>query len=914
MTCVSSVPEASSRKVYLLDGNSLAYRAFFALPDTFVDSKGAPTNALFGLANMFLKIVGDEEHGSPAVVAVWDAGLSGREEVYEPYKAQRDAKPDALREQWPHFYPMAQAFGFENVRVEGWEADDVIASLAEKAKGEGREVTVVTGDRDSFQLVDDGKVTIMATGRGVTDTKLYDEAAVIERYGVPPVLVPDFIGLKGDTSDNIPGVPGIGEKTAAQLLQEFGSLENVLGSVDKISGAKRKQNLIEYADLARISKQLATMNREIDVPGFSFDELFTRQVDPAALRDCLREHDLREPLRRAERLFRQDAFAEIESGLDAAVAEAEAARGGGRGARSAPDLLALKNVEPAALTELPGTEITLLLRPAAAGIDGPADSLLADAANQAAGEQTRFAAIGADDAGTALVGHADTVARVIEAIGARPVVTHHLKEQLNDSDAPVPTPAHDTRIAAYLIDSARRQYAIREMAVEMGVKLAAADEEAVEPELRELAIDAGAVAGIAAVQRPSIAELGLSEIYENVELPLVAVLVEIERNGLKLDTDALTRAAAGFEDEIAMLEADIYDLAGERFTIGSPKQLAPILFERLGLSKGRKGKTGYSTDARVLASLRGDHPIVEKIERWRELTKLKSTYVDALPKMVSSRDGRIHTTLDQTRAATGRLSSTNPNLQNIPVRTPLGATIRECFVAEAGNVLTSADYSQVELRVLAQVAGDETLREIFRRGEDVHTETAAAIFGIDPADVDHATRDRAKAVNFGIIYGLSAFGLSDRLKIPQKDASEFIKRYLDRFEGVKEFMDETVAQAKRDGYVTTLLGRRRAIPELASSQVQTRRLGERLAINTVVQGTAADIIKIAMIKCSGALRESGLQTKLVMQIHDELLFEGPVVEADAVAELAEREMAEAYPLDPPLGVSVGSGSNWLAAK
>ncbi|MBI4897222.1 MAG: DNA polymerase I [Actinobacteria bacterium] len=911
MTGVSSVPEAFSRKIYLLDGNSLAYRAFFALPDTFVDAKGAPTNALFGLANMFLKIVGDEEHGNPAVVAVWDAGLSGREEVYEPYKAQRDAKPDALREQWPHFYPMAQAFGFENVRVDGWEADDVIASLAEKAKGEGHEVIVVTGDRDSFQLVDDGKVTIMATGRGVTDTKLYDEAAVIERYGVPPALVPDFIGLKGDTSDNIPGVPGIGEKTAAQLLQEFGSLEDVLSSVDKISGAKRKQNLTEHAELARISKQLATMNRRIDVPGFSFDDLFTRQVDPAALRDCLREHDLREPLRRAERLFQREAFAEIESGLDAAVEEAEAARAGGRDARPAPDRLALKHVQPSALADLPDAEITLLLRPAAAGIDGPADSLLADAANQAAGEQTRFAAIAAADV---LVGLAGTVAEVIGAIGARPVVTHHLKEQLNDSDAAVPALAHDTRIAAYLIDSARRQYAIREMAVELGVKLAAAEDEAVEPQLRELAVDAQAVAGIAAAQRPSIAELGLTDVYESVELPLVAVLVEIERNGLKLDTDALTRAAAGFEGEIATLESDIYDLAGERFTIGSPKQLAPILFDKLELSRGRKGKTGYSTDARVLASLRGEHPIVEKIERWRELTKLKSTYVDALPKMVSPRDGRIHTTLDQTRAATGRLSSTNPNLQNIPVRTPLGATIRECFVAEPGNVLTSADYSQVELRVLAQVAGDETLREIFRRGEDVHTETAAAIFGIDPAEVDHATRDRAKAVNFGIIYGLSAFGLSDRLRIPQKEASEFIKRYLDRFAGVRKFMDEVVDQAKRDGYVTTLLGRRRAIPELNSSQMQTRRLGERLAVNTVVQGTAADIIKIAMIKCSDALRESDLETRLVMQIHDELLFEGPVGEAAAIAELAEREMANAYPLDPPLGVSVGSGPNWLAAK
>lgn len=904
------VPTSSpsvTRKLYLLDGNSLAYRAFFALPDTFVDSKGMPTNALFGLSNMFLKILG-EEHENPAVVAVWDAGLSGRGEIFEPYKAQREAKPDALREQWPHFYPLAQAFGFENVRVDGWEADDVIASLAEQAKAEGHQVVVVTGDRDSFQLVDDGKVQIMATTRGVTDTKLYDEAAVIERYGVPPDLVPDFIGLKGDTSDNIPGVPGIGEKTAAQLLQEFGSLENVLASVDKISGAKRKENLTEHAELARISKQLATMHRDIEVPDFSFEKVFERRIDPASLRDVLREHDLREPLRRVERLFQKEAFAGIEEELKQFNSE----NGADGASRPAGRELKVTNATVTDLADLKAGELTLLMRPAAAGIDGPADSLLADAANQAAGDETRFAAIAGD--GEVLAGVSPTVDAIVEAIGDARVITHHLKEQLDGSECPVPRLAHDTRIAAYLIDSARRQYAIREMAIEAGISIANAEDQAVDVALRDLAIDARAVADIAAAQAPEVERLGLNEVYEQVELPLVAVLVEIERNGLKLDTGALAKAAEGFVEEIAALEAAIYDLAGETFTIGSPKQLAPILFEKLGLSKGRKGKTGYSTDARVLASLREEHPIVEKIERWRELTKLKSTYVDALPKMVSPKDGRIHTTLDQTRAATGRLSSINPNMQNIPVRTPLGGTIRECFVAEPGCLLTSADYSQVELRVLAQVAGDETLREIFRRGEDVHTETAAAIFGIDPAEVDHATRDRAKAVNFGIIYGLSAFGLSDRLKIPRDEASEFIKRYLDRFAGVKKFMDETVEQAKRDGYVTTLLGRRRAIPELNSSQMQTRRLGERLAVNTVVQGTAADIIKIAMIRCSAALREAKVQTKLVMQIHDELLFEGPEAEAPRIAELAEREMAQAFPLDPPLGVSVGSGANWLVAK
>ncbi|MGH2906914.1 MAG: DNA polymerase I [Solirubrobacterales bacterium] len=895
----------SDRKLYLLDGNSLAYRAFFALPDTFVSSTGMPTNALFGLANMWIKLIEDQEHGDPAVVAVWDAGLSGRGEIYEPYKAQRDAKPDALREQWPHFYPLARAFGFENVRVDGWEADDVIASIAERAKGEGYEVIVVTGDRDSFQLVDDGKVTIMATGRGVTDTKLYDEAAVEERYGVPPSLVPDFIGLKGDTSDNIPGVPGIGEKTAAQLLQEFGSLEAVLSNVDKISGAKRKENLTENADLARISRDLATMNREVETPDFDLARAFELRPDPAALREVMREHDLREPLRRVERMFQEEAFAEIEEDLKEQFGDNGAAPAGG-------PKLKVKAATVAEVAKLPKGEITVLLRPVGGQLDGPADSLLADAANQEA-DETRFAVLPAK--GPALVGVAESMDAIVDAIGERPVVTNHLKEQLTGAECAVPALAHDTRIAGFLIDSARRQWEIREFATSLGVKIAVADAgENVDGALSELAIDAQAVADIAELQRPEIKKLDLTELYETIELPLVAVLVEIERNGMKLDVDALAKASSTFEGDIEQLEKEIYEIAGEKFTIGSPKQLGPILFDKLGLTRGRKGKTGYSTDARVLAALREESPIIEKIERWREITKLKSTYVDALPKAISPRDGRIHTTLDQTRAATGRLSSINPNLQNIPVRTQLGGTIRKCFVAEKGCVLTSADYSQVELRVLAQVANDETLREIFKRGEDVHTETAAAIFGIEPAKVDHATRDRAKAVNFGIIYGLGAFGLSDRLKIPRQEAADFIARYLERFDGVKRFMDDTKEQAKKDGYVTTLLGRRRAIPELASSQAQTRALGERLAVNSVVQGTAADIIKIAMIKASAALREAGVETKLVMQIHDELLFEGPQAEADRIAELAVVAMADAYPLDPPLGVSVGSGPNWLAAK
>ena len=403
------------------------------------------------------------------------------------------------------------------------------------------------------------------------------------------------------------------------------------------------------------------------------------------------------------------------------------------------------------------------------------------------------------------------------------------------------------------------------------------------------------------------------KLFREVELPLVEVLIAMERAGVKLDTARLADIASKVQERIAALEREIWDLAGEEFTIGSPQQLAEVLFVKLGLSKKRRGKTGFSTDARVLQAIRGEHPIVEKVETWRELTKLKSTYMDALPELVDER-GRLHTTFNQTATTTGRLSSTDPNLQNIPIRTELGREIRSCFVAEEGSRLISADYSQVELRVLAHVCGEQVLKDIFARGEDVHAATAGEMFGLPPERVDPGTRSKAKMINFGIVYGLSAFGLADRLDIPQDEAAEFIERYLDRFPKVKEYIESTIKRATEEGYVTTLLGRRRRIPELRSRKWQTRSLGERLAVNTPIQGSAADIIKVAMVRCHEALRDAGLDTRLVLQIHDELLFEGPEGEAEAASEIVAREMVDAYDLDPPLAVDIGSGTNWLAAK
>ena len=866
------------RELFLIDGNSLAYRAFYALPETISTSRGMPTNAIFGFASMLVKIL--TEHGPRATLVVWDAGMSGREVEYGDYKAQRKARPDLLQEQWPHLQPLVEAFGYTNVKIPGYEADDVIATLARQAREKGIEVMIVTGDRDALQLVEPG-VRIMATSRGITETRVYDREAVLDRYGIPPELIPDFIGLKGDTSDNIPGVPGIGEKTAAQLLQQFGDLDTVLASVDQISGAKRKENLTQHADDARVSKQIATAQRELDVE-VDLEGCLAREPDRSRLREVFREFELRDPLRRLEEAL----------GDDDAAAPRE---------RPTVELSVRAAEVPAgALGQLADSLATLVAERAAP--DGDGETVPSPLA------PLQFGAYAGGD--EALVGEAETLTALALSWGERPLVTHDWKSAATREE-PLDGPPlqHDTMVAAYLIDPARRSYPLQELAEQEGIGASVEGGDG----LAGLAERAVVTRVLAERQLERLEEDGLGRLFREVELPLVEVLTAMEQVGVKLDTGRLADIARAFEERIATLEREVWELAGEEFTIGSPQQLAEVLFERLGLSKKRRGKTGFSTDARVLAAIRGEHPIVERVERWRELSKLKSTYLDALPDMVDA-GNRLHTTFNQTATTTGRLSSTDPNLQNIPIRSETGREIRACFVAEEGHRLISADYSQVELRVLAHIAGEQVLREIFRRGEDVHTATSAEIFKVPLAAVTPDVRAKAKMVNYGIVYGLSAFGLADRLQIPQEEAAEFIDRYLGRFPRVKEFIDRTIADATRDGYVTTLFGRLRRIPELRARQFQTRQLGERLAVNTVIQGSAADIIKVAMVRCHRALADAGLATRLVLQIHDELLFEAPVEEVDAAAEIVAREMAEAYELDPPLGVDLASGVNWLEAK
>ena len=667
-------PRGDRRELFLIDGNSLAYRAFFALPESIATSKGMPTNAIFGFASMLVKIL--TEYGPKATLVVWDAGMSGREVEFDEYKAQRRARPDLLAEQWPHLQPLVEAFGYRNVKVPGYEADDVIATLVRQAREKDVDVMVVTGDRDALQLVEPG-VRVMATSRGITETKIYDREAVIDRYGVVPALIPDLIGFKGDTSDNIPGVPGIGDKTAAQLLQEFGDLESVLANVDRISGAKRKENLVVHADTARVSKRLATAIRDVPVE-IDLDDCLASEPDRSRLREAFREFELRDPLRRLEEALGDDDAAAPRSRPEVLLEVTASAVPAAEVARLEGPLATLAAERPVP-AEADGAEAS------SSGNDGaeaaPAGDEGAEAAPRAG--PLRFAAYAGGD--TVLVGEAETLAALALAWGDRGLVAHDWKSiAAAESPCEAPPLEHDTMVAAYLLDPARRRYGLADLAEQEGIGARVKGANG----LGESAVVARA---LAERQRGDLEDQGLLRLFHEVELPLVEVLIDIERAGVKLDTTRLAEIAERFAKRIADLEREIWEMAGEEFTIGSPQQLGEVLFGRLGLSRKRRGKTGFSTDARVLAAIREEHPIVGKVEAWRELSKLKSTYLDALPDLIDTETGRLHTTFNQTATTTGRLSSTNPNLQDVPIRTEVGREIQACFVAEEGRSMISAD-------------------------------------------------------------------------------------------------------------------------------------------------------------------------------------------------------------------------------
>jgi DNA polymerase-1 len=841
---------ARDAELFLVDGNNLAYRAFFALPEELATTEGFSTNALLGFTNMLFKLLSD--YRPKGVAVAWDTHAVHRAAISEDYKSDRRPMPDLLREQFPYFRPIVEAFGYRNLEFEGWEADDVIATLATRADEAGIRTVVVSTDRDAFQLVTDN-VRLMMTPRGVADVNVYTPARVEARYGIKPEQIPDFIGLKGDSSDNIPGVPGIGDKTAGQLIAQYGSLESVLEHVDELSPARRK-NITEHADQARQSKLLATMRRDLDL-GCEPAELVLQPPDRSQLKEMFRRFEFRALLSRVDQ-------------LDEAV--------------------------PAQPMRVEGTEVEWR-EGELPEVRGRASLAIRD---------DRFAL--AQEGSGVVVGpwREELVARLRDG----DVVAHDFKALPRLTFEP----ADDTMLLAYLIEPGRASYELDDLAQEYGVEpipTPAADDETA-----ALVRHAEIPRRLVPMLLDRVRERDQEHLYRRIELPLTAVLAAMEDAGVKIDTYRMGEITARLADRVEELEAKAYELAGEEFMLGSTQQVARVLFEQLQLTPGRKGKTGYSTDTRVLRSIRHEHEIVPVIEEWREYSKLLNTYLGPLPSLISDEDGRLHTHFNQTVASTGRLSTSNPNLQAIPIRTELGKEIRSAFVAEPGHRLLSADYSQIELRILAHVSGEPKLREAFARGDDIHTATAVEVLGKQPSELTSGDRSVAKMINFGIVYGISAFGLSENLEIPREQAQEYIDAYLARFPLVQDFIDRTIEQAKRDGYVTSLLGRRRPVQEIRASNRQTRSLGERLAVNFVMQGSNADIIKVAMIDIHRRLREEGRGARLVLQVHDELLLEVPDAEVARVKEIVREEMCGAYPLDPPLAVDIGLGDDWHEAK
>jgi len=863
-----------SGAVFLIDGNSLAYRAFYALPESIVTSDGFPTNALYGFTAMLVKIIAD--YKPAAIIVAWDAGKRVfRHEAFADYKAHRKPTPDNLSLQLQRFDELVGAFGYPSIRKEGYEADDILATLAREARENKQKAVIVTADRDALQLVDD-TTFVMSNTKGITDVRVYDRQAVIDRYGIPPELVPDFIGLKGDTSDNIPGVPGIGDKTATALLQQFSSLEDLLSRTAELKG-KRRELLEEHAELARMSKELATMNDEVPLE-FAETDATPRPPDPGNLRAVLSRFEFNTLLHRLEDMdLLQGPASEVQN---LRVAQTEPGK----------VAAALKGKNRAALAwERHGKNFAVAVHH------------------------------GGDQVLVAITEPAELI-RTINAIST--LCSHDFKALITQLLPPAhgdeiqlatPICAHDTAVAAYLLKPTARTYNLEQLAASAGVRIQIIDRDSAD---RALATAAAQVFQLAALQQAQLQKQGQLQLFTDIEMPLVTVLADMERAGIRVDLARLGELAGKVSDQVDQLADEIRELADAdaELNIDSPQQLAAILFDKLQLTPGKKTKTGYSTDATVLKSLRSAHPIIEKIETYRELTKLYNTYLKALPEIADPDTWRIHSTFNQTVTATGRISSSNPNLQNIPIRTPLGEKIRDCFVAAEGHRLVAADYSQVELRIMAHLSEEPKLRQAFAAGDDVHRDTAAEVFGVPAAEVTSLHRNRAKAVNFGIMYGISGFGLAEQLDISREEAAAYIKAYLERYPHVAEFRERIIQAAVKDGFVTTVMGRRRPIPELRAGDPNTRRLGERLAVNTVIQGSAADIMKVAMVTSHRALAERGLKTRLVLQVHDELVFEAPESETEAIAELARDEMASAWKLDPPLVVDVGIGETWLEAK
>jgi DNA polymerase-1 len=904
----------------LVDGHSLVYRAFFAMP-ALTNSRGEVTNAAYGFTSMLLKALGD--HRPTHAVAAFDPpGRTFRHEQDATYKAGRKETPEDLVPQFDWCREVVEALGIPIIEVPTFEADDVIGTLSVQGERAGLDVIIVTGDLDALQLVTD-HVRVFANRRGISDTIVYDVARVFERYGFAPPMVVDFKALRGDASDNIPGVPGIGDKTAMSLIQEYGGLESILEAVPTMKEGKVRRLLTEHADRARLSKQLATIQLDMDI---------ALDVEGSRLgpHDDLAIHAVFDRLEFRSLLGRVPTYGTEAAAPAVPPAPQRSADGqGSLNLDGAPVAVEVEVIDDAGRAEEMSQRLRergdIVLRSVVDGSARRGDVVGVALASAAAPDPAYYIPIGHEDA------NADEgVLAVLRDLLEDPTIGKHgydLKQELlawSARGVAIAGLGFDTMLAAYLCITTRTRVpsltvlahdlcALSEQPEETLLGSGRARRPVAAVPVEEAASYYGTwvslVPPVRGALEAQLAEGSLRSLYDQVEMPLVPILAAMERTGIRVDCDELAQLSAEMYTRISELEGIVAETAGYTFNPGSTQQLATFLYDNLGLAAGRRTKTGRSTDADSLESLRGEHPVVDVILEWRQLSKLKSTYVDALP-LLCAADGRIHTSFNQAVATTGRLSSADPNLQNVPVRTAWGQRIRHAFIADPGQVLVSADYSQIELRVLAHVSREEELIAAFARGEDIHRRTAAEVYDVPPDEVTPDQRRIAKVVNFGVVYGLSDFGLARDTGMDVEAAHIFIEKYFDSFPAVTRYLERTRMHAREWNWVETFMGRRRHLPDIRAANRQLRGAAERMAVNMPIQGAAADIMKLAMIRTDRALRDAGVRSRMLLQVHDELVLETPADEVDQVAALVREAMGGAADLVVPLVVDVKVGQNW----
>lgn len=896
-------------KLVLIDGNSIMNRAFYGVPE-LTNKDGLHTNAIYGFLNIMFKIM-EEEEPSHMLVAFDEKAPTFRHTMYEKYKGTRKPMPEELREQMP---VMKELLGAMNIRIfsqAGLEADDILGTMAKKGEREGYAVSVVSGDRDLLQLATDTiRIRIPKTRSGKTEVEDYHAAQVIEKYHVTPPQIIDLKGLMGDASDNIPGVPGVGEKTAVKLLTLFGTVENVIDHVEEITPNRAKEAVRNNVALARLSKELATIKTDCHL-GIAMEECVVEDMFNEKAHQLIQSLEIKSILKRFDQNTGMDQ--KIEKNFITMTSRTEWLAFVKKIKKDEPVAVKAIYRENEQMSVNGEGQMTLFMNEAEGRLLG-----MAVAFNK---ETVCFCKVGED------LTEYDITSEIDRMLSDHTLVANDLKSQLSFFAAATPDNSFDTNLAAYVLNPVQKSFWEEDIAgVYTGISMytynqafgKASFEAAFDKQEEELIRYANYCALVNALAyRELVRELKKIRsyhLYEEIEMPLLFTLYDMENYGILVKREALHEYGTKLGERIAELETEIYERAGETFNINSPKQLGVILFEKLHMPYGKKTKTGYSTSAEVLEKLRFEDPIIERILEYRQLAKLKSTYADGLDNYIDENDGRIHTTFNQNITATGRLSSTEPNLQNIPIRMELGRQIRKVFVPEEGCVFLDADYSQIELRVLAHMSKDQTLIDAYRENADIHRTTAALVFHTPYEEVTDLQRRNAKAVNFGIVYGISGFGLSRDLNISKKQAEAYINDYFETYPDVKQFMDELVEQGKEKGYVTSLFGRRRPIPELSAKNFMQRQFGERIAMNSPIQGTAADIIKIAMIRVHRRLKEGKYRSRLILQIHDELLIETYREEIPEVKAILEEEMVHACELAVPLIAEVKQGADWYEAK